>query len=70
MVPRAFQADGRIKEVFIEKTVLTYFDHPGITKMYQSFGAEGKLYLLLEYLPYGSLDTYLERIDGNKLPPP
>jgi serine/threonine-protein kinase ULK4 len=54
-------AEGRIKEVFIEKTVLASLDHPGIIKFYTSFGSNAKLYLLMEYSIGGSLDTYLER---------
>ena len=61
MLPRAFMAEGRIKEVFIEKTVLASLDHPGIIKFYTSFGSNAKLYLLMEYSMGGSLDTYLER---------
>jgi serine/threonine protein kinase len=61
MLPRAFMADGRFKEVFVEKTVLANLDHPGIINFHTSFGSNAKLYLLMEYCVGGSLDTYLER---------
>lgn len=67
MIPRAFQAEGRIKEVFIEKAVLAHLEHPGIIKFFKSFYSEGKLYLLIEYSQGGSLDAHLERHGPLKL---
>jgi serine/threonine protein kinase len=61
MLPRAFMAEGRIKEVFVEKTVLADLKHPGVIKLHSSFGSNAKLYLLIEYCANGSLDMHLSR---------
>ncbi|CDW71498.1 phosphoinositide-dependent protein kinase i [Stylonychia lemnae] len=48
-------------EVHIEKNVLTYLRNQSIIKFYQSFQDQLKLYLLLEYIPNGSLFDLLKR---------
>ena len=54
-------AEGRIKEVYIEKCVLQSLNHPSIVKFYSSFKNHNKLYLLVEYCPQGSLQTFLTK---------
>ena len=49
MLIQRFIAEGRIKEVFIERCVLANLNHPTIIKFYQSFKNGNKLYLLVEY---------------------
>ena len=44
-----FRGEERMKEIFVEKRVLSEFKHDWIVRLYQSFGAKNKLYLLLEY---------------------
>lgn len=56
-----FVAEGRIKEVFIERCVLASLDHPAIIKLFQSFKNQNKLYLLTEYCTRGSLDGFLKK---------
>ena len=48
-----------MKEIFVEKRVLSDLDHPSIVKLHQSFAANGKLYLLLEHCPGHSLQEFL-----------
>jgi len=55
MYPARFKAEGRIKEVYIEKCVLQALNHVSIIKLYHSFQFQSKLYLLVEYCQQGSL---------------
>ena len=61
MLIQRFVAEGRIKEVFIERCVLSNLNHPTIIKFYQSFKNGNKLYLLVEYCQGGSLSDFLIR---------
>jgi hypothetical protein len=61
MLPLRFKAEGRMKEVFIEKCVLKSLSYPGMIKFYHSFGCGGKFYFLLEFCYNGSLAVFLER---------
>ena len=61
MLITRFINEGRIKEVFIERCILSSLDHPSIIKFYQSFKSSNKLYLLVEYCPKGSLSDFLKR---------
>ena len=61
MLIQRFIAEGRIKEVFIERCVLAHLNHPTIIKFFQSFKNSNKLYLLVEYCSGGSLSDFLIR---------
>lgn len=61
MLITRFINEGRIKEVFIERCILSSLDHPSIIKFFQSFKNQNKLYLLVEYCPRGSLSDFLMR---------
>jgi serine/threonine protein kinase len=61
MLPQKFKAEGRMKEVFIEKCVLQNLKDPSAIKFYQSFACGGKFYFLLEFCYNGSLAVFLER---------
>lgn len=68
MLIQRFMAEGRIKEVYIEKCVLDSLDHPSIVKFYQSFRQGNKLYLVVEHCSQGSLQAFLQK--NKKLTPP
>ena len=61
MILQRFKAEGRMKEVFIEKFVLKMLDHPSIIKLFYSFACNGRVYLLIEYCYSGSLIAFMER---------
>ena len=61
MLITRFINEGRIKEVFIERCILSSLNHPSIIKFYQSFKNSNKLFLLVEYCPKGSLLDFLKR---------
>lgn len=61
MLMTRFIAEGRIKEVFIERCILASLDHPSIIKFYQSFKHQNKIYLLSEYCSRGSLHDFLQK---------
>jgi len=61
MLIHRFINEGRIKEVFIERSILASLDHPSIIKFYQSFKNQNKLFLLVEFCPRGSLMDFLKR---------
>lgn len=61
MLLNRFHNEGRIKEVFIERCILSSLNHPSIINFYQSFKNQNKLYLLVEYCPRGSLSEFLKR---------
>jgi len=56
---KKFIRDDRMKEVFIEKRVLSDLDHPSIIKFHESFASPHKLYFLLEHCPGKSLHEFL-----------
>lgn len=61
IIQSKFKREGRMKEIFIEKTVLEDLDHPGIVKFYQSFMEKKSqyLYFVLEHCSGGSLSDFL-----------
>ena len=61
MLVQRFLQEGRVREVFIERCVLSSLNHPTIIKFYQSFKNGNKLYLLVEYCQGGSLSDFLTR---------
>jgi len=61
MLVQRFVAEGRVREVFIERCVLSSLNHPTIVKFYQSFKNGNKLYLLVEHCQGGSLSDFLIR---------
>ena len=61
MLPARFLADGRMKEVYIEKCVLQALQHASVIRYFNSFKSQNKLYLLVEFCPGGSLSGFLER---------
>ena len=61
MLVQRFVQEGRVREVFIERCVLSSLNHPTIIKFYQSFKNGNKLYLLVEYCQGGSLSDFLIR---------
>lgn len=58
---QSFVREGRLKEVYIEKSVLASLNHDSIVKFYQSFKQGNRLFLLVEYCPHGSLFNFLNR---------
>jgi serine/threonine protein kinase len=60
IIPRLFERENRMKEIFVEKIVLAELDDPSIIKFYQSF-KDRHLYFLVEYAPNGSLADFLMR---------
>lgn len=59
MLLQRFVAEGRIKEVYIERCVLANLNHSSVIKLYQCFKNGNKLYLLLEFCQNGSLSDFL-----------
>jgi serine/threonine protein kinase len=55
------QRQDKLHEVFVEKNVLQFLNHPSIVKMHSSFTDKSKLYFLLDKVPNSTLHDYINR---------
>lgn len=49
----------RVQDVFTERNVLTRLSHPYLLKLHWTFQSEHKLFFVMDYMPGGDLDKYL-----------
>lgn len=56
----------RVQDVFVERNILTRSNHPYLLKLYNTFQSEHKLYFVMDYMPGGDLDKYMNA-QPNKL---
>ncbi|KEG13211.1 serine/threonine protein kinase [Trypanosoma grayi] len=58
---------NRYRDVFIERNVLTRINHPYLLKLYWTFQSEHKLFFVMDYMPGGDLDKYMNSIPSKQL---
>eukprot|EP01012_Entosiphon_sulcatum_P026694 TRINITY_DN32179_c0_g1_i1.p1 TRINITY_DN32179_c0_g1~~TRINITY_DN32179_c0_g1_i1.p1 ORF type:complete len:372 (-),score=60.50 TRINITY_DN32179_c0_g1_i1:81-1196(-) len=58
--------NGRIQDLFSERSVLRRAKHPFIVHLEYTFQSEHKLFFVMEYLQGGDLDTYLNQSEGKR----
>ncbi|KAH9599585.1 Protein kinase domain [Trypanosoma melophagium] len=58
---------NRYRDVFIERNVLSRINHPYLLKLYWTFQTEHKLFFVMEYMPGGDLDKYMNSIPSKQL---
>ncbi|ORC89571.1 serine/threonine protein kinase [Trypanosoma theileri] len=58
---------NRYRDVFIERNVLSRINHPYLLKLYWTFQSEHKLFFVMEYMPGGDLDKYMNSIPSKQL---
>lgn len=49
----------RVKDVFTEKSILFRASHPFLLKLHYTFQSEHKLFFVMDYMPGGDLDKYM-----------
>lgn len=49
----------RVGDVFTERNVLTRSNHPYLLKLHYTFQSEHKLFFVMDYMPGGDLDKYM-----------
>lgn len=59
----------RVQDVFTERNVLTRLSHPYLLKLYWTFQSEHKLFFVMDYMPGGDLDKYLNGLPNKMLDP-
>src|SRR5205085_1117612 len=64
--PRRGATMPELTRFLAEAQLLARLHHPGIVPVYEVGGADGRLFLVMEYCPGGSL---ADRLDGTPLPP-
>ncbi|ESL06594.1 serine/threonine protein kinase [Trypanosoma rangeli SC58] len=58
---------NRYRDVFIERNVLSRLTHPYLLKLYWTFQSEHKLFFVMEYMPGGDLDKYMNSLPSKQL---
>nr|CCC89721.1 putative serine/threonine-protein kinase [Trypanosoma congolense IL3000] len=58
---------NRYRDVFIERNVLSRINHPFLLKLYWTFQSEHKLFFVMEYMPGGDLDRYMNAVPSKQL---
>ncbi|KAG5503386.1 hypothetical protein GH5_04459 [Leishmania sp. Ghana 2012 LV757] len=59
----------RVQDVFTERNVLTRLNHPYLLKLYWTFQSEHKLFFVMDYMPGGDLDKYMNSVPKKQLDP-
>lgn len=58
---------NRYQDVFVERNVLSRINHPYLLKLYWTFQSERKLFFVMEYMPGGDLDKYMNSMPTKQL---
>jgi len=59
----------RVNDVFIERNILMRANHPYLLKLHNTFQSEHKLYFIMDYMPGGDLDKYMNSQPSKMLDP-
>lgn len=59
----------RVQDVFTERNVLTRLTHPYLLKLHWTFQSEHKLFFIMDYMPGGDLDKYMNAQPNKLLDP-
>lgn len=59
----------RVQDVFTERNVLTRLTHPYLLKLHWTFQSDHKLFFVMDYMPGGDLDKYLNAQPNKLLEP-
>lgn len=59
----------RVQDVFTERNVLTRLSHPYLLKLHWTFQSDHKLFFVMDYMPGGDLDKYLNSQPNKLLEP-
>lgn len=57
----------RVQDVFTERNVLTRINHPYLLKLHWTFQSEHKLFFVMDYMPGGDLDKYMNNVPNKIL---
>lgn len=57
----------RVQDVFTERNVLTRLSHPYLLKLHWTFQSEHKLFFVMDYMPGGDLDKYMNSVPKKQL---
>lgn len=57
---------SRVQDVFTERNILARANHPYLMKLHWTFQSETKVYFVMDYMPGGDLDKYMNSI-SNKI---
>ncbi|CAD2217431.1 serine/threonine-protein kinase [Angomonas deanei] len=57
----------RVQDVFTERNVLTRLNHPYLLKLHYTFQSEHKLFFVMDYMPGGDLDKYMNAAPNKQL---
>lgn len=57
----------RVRDVFTERNVLTRLNHPYLLKLHWTFQSEHKLFFVMDYMPGGDLDKYMNAVPNKQL---
>ncbi|EKG02553.1 rac serine-threonine kinase, putative [Trypanosoma cruzi] len=57
---------NRYRDVFVERNVLSRINHPYLLKLYWTFQSEHKLFFVMEYMPGGDLDKYMNNLPSKQ----
>ncbi|EPY24375.1 serine/threonine-protein kinase [Strigomonas culicis] len=57
----------RVQDVFTERNVLTRLNHPYLLKLHWTFQSEHKLFFVMDYMPGGDLDKYMNAAPNKQL---
>jgi len=58
---------GKLHQIFCENEFLNILDHPNIVKTYGVYEDEEKINIVLEYIPKGSLNSFITKTSNNNL---
>ncbi|KAG8346643.1 hypothetical protein TRVL_02527 [Trypanosoma vivax] len=58
---------NRCRDVFIERNVLSRVNHPFLLKLYWTFQSEHKLFFVMDYMPGGDLDKYMNSLPSKQV---
>ncbi|CCW64302.1 unnamed protein product [Phytomonas sp. EM1] len=57
----------RIQDVFTERNVLMRMGHPYLLKLHWTFQSEHKVFFVMDYMPGGDLDRYMNSVPNKQL---
>lgn len=55
------EREKKLFQIYIENEFLNSLDHPNIIKIFGAFEEKEKIYLVLEFVPYGTLGSYIKK---------
>lgn len=58
---------SRVQDVFTERNILTRANHPYLMKLHWTFQSESKVYFVMDYMPGGDLDKYMNSLPNKVL---